>query len=190
MLDRRFQLILIAFMMLEYFLMNTHYTNADIFDEETVHKNQLLATTLSFSQQNTANNNAMSSLFHTNGLQSGGFDLAAVRIKKTGKMNFSYRVKVEKLSNSTLCDNLQLQVMYKKDFIYEGKLVDFVKDESIQTDPQDWIYFLSLPSNAANLKMQSCDFNFHYKTISNRGEQKKGFYDDRIVSNSITSGNW
>ncbi|MBP9718887.1 MAG: hypothetical protein KBD46_00265 [Candidatus Levybacteria bacterium] len=171
--------------------MHTQYTTADIFDEEVVQHNQVIATTLAFSQKNTANNNTTSSLFHTNGLQSDGFDLAAIRVKKSGKMNFTYRVKIDEIVPSTLCKNLVLQVMYKKEFIYEGALINFVKDETMtQEKPQDWIYFLSLPSNAAMLKQQSCDFNIHFKTWRGNPESKKGFYDENVISNTITTGNW
>ena len=175
-------------MFFAYFLSNTHYTDADLFDEETVAHNQLLASTLSFSQRNTANNIPLSSLFHTNGIQPNGFDLAAVRIKKEGKMTFKYRIHVEKITQAPLCEKLYLKVLYKGDFIYDGSLMNFVKDETIDaTKPQDWIYFLSLPQNA-NAKAQTCDFTFTIKTWRDNPESKKGFYEEKVLTNSISSG--
>ena len=78
------------------FLLRTKTTSADIFAERLVRNNVLSASTLSFSERHTANNNEISNLFNTSGMQPFGFDVKAVRLKKEGKLDFRYHLKAVK----------------------------------------------------------------------------------------------
>ena len=174
------------------FLIYTDRTDADLVAERTVKSNHLTATTLSFSQRHTANNSYISMLFKTIGIQPGGFDLGAVRIKKDGKLNFQYRLKVVKLGGDDgLCQALNVQVMQKSSFKFQGRLLDLVIDSNVDNNnPQDWIFFISLDNNDGNLRSKNCEFNFNFKTWRNEPDERKGFYAERVLTNNISSGTW
>ena len=88
MLSFKSKIICAISIFLTYFLMITETTSADIFAERVIRQNRLQATTLSFSDRNTANNIQIYNLFSLMGLLPGGFDIKAVRIKKDGRMSF------------------------------------------------------------------------------------------------------
>jgi len=192
MLTARTKIILIIVLFTALFLIHTDRTAADLVAERTVRKNNFTATTLSFSQNHTANNLPISLLFKTNGLQPGGFDVGAVRIKKEGKLNFQYRLKVIKTGgNDELCQALKIQVMQKGSFKFQGRLLDLVIDANVDNNqPQDWIFFIGLDDNGGNLRSKSCEFDFNFKTWRNHPDERKGFYAERSLSNNILSGTW
>ena len=90
MLTGKTKIIFIFLLFLANFLLRTKTTSADIFAERLVRNNVLSASTLSFSERHTANNNEISNLFNTSGMQPLGFEVKAVRIKKEGKLYFRY----------------------------------------------------------------------------------------------------
>lgn len=192
MFSTKTQLVCIIGLLLALFLLNTGHTDADIFAERIVSNNHFSATTLSFSQRNTANNSNISQLFRTINLQPDGFDLGAVRIKKDGKLNFKYRIKSIKTNGDDLfCQSLHLDVMYKGIFKYQGKLFDFVLDSNVDDEvPQDWIFFIGLTDQNSNLKNKTCEFNFYFKTWRTDPEGKKAFYAEKNLYNIISSGSW
>lgn len=192
MLSHRTQSIFFIFLFLALFLINTGYTDADLFAERIVRNNHFSATTLSFSQRHTANNGYINQLFRTINFQPEGFDLGAVRIKKDGKLNFKYRLKTIKISgDDNLCQNLTLDVMQKGNYKYQGKLMEFVLDSNINdSKPEDWIFFVGLDDDSNTLKNKTCEFNFYFKTWRDDPESKKGFYAERSLYNIISSGSW
>lgn len=192
MISTRTKTILIIILCFGILLRFTDHTDADIFAQRIVRSNRFSATTLSFSERNTANNTYISQLFITNGLQPQGFDLEAVRIKKDGKLNFKYRVKVIKVNgDDNFCSNLNLEVMREGIFKYKGKLMDFILDDNINNEiPQDWIFFVGLENNDAVLQNNICEFNFYFRTWRVNPDEKGGFFSERLLSNSIIAGNW
>ncbi len=193
MLSRRTRIILLIILFTSCFLLNTNRTDADLVAERVVRNNRLTATTLSFSQRHTANDSHLSLLFNTVGLLPGGFDLAAVRLKKEGKLNFKYQLKVNKTGGDDLfCQALKIQVMQQGSFKFEGSLLDLVIQANINEEnlQHDWIFFISLEDNNANLRGKNCQFDFYFKTFRTNPQERKGFYAERTLTNNILSGFW
>lgn len=193
MLSLRIRIILIFLLIMAYFLINTGYTDADIFAERIVQHNRFSAMTLNFSALNSANNNPVSYLFRTNGMQPGGFDLSAVRIKKSDGMNFKYRLKVSNtIGDDVLCKSLKVEVLQRNWSIkYEGKLGDLIIDSIIDSDaPNDWIFFISFDDDDNALQNKICEFSFDFKTYRDNPDETGGIYAERLVNNTIYSGTW
>ena len=175
-----------------YFLINTNLTSADLYAQRVVKKNSLTATTLSFSTRYTSNNYSLSFLFNSNNFQPEGFDIAATRIKKDGKMSFKYRIKyIKKAGNEELCNNLNLTVVQNWQPKYQGKLSSFFLDSTLPpSGKEDWIFYLSLDDDQEILKNKFCQFDFYFKTWRDDPESKKGFYAERSLPNYLSTGNW
>ncbi len=190
MLKKETKVALFLLIFLGYFLINTSNTSADLFDEDIVHSNKIKATTLDLSQRNTANNNKTSSLFSIYDMKPGGFDVRAVRIKKDGKMNFKYRFKTDITPGNNLCDNLDAEVWKGRDVVYNGPLKELRLDQTINQQ-DNWIIFLELNKDSADLKNKTCNFNFVFKTwVNNDPDLKKGFWDEEKLNNNVTTENW
>jgi hypothetical protein len=192
MLDAKAQSILVFLILLALLLLNTGHTDADIFAERNVKNNRFSATTLSFSQNHTANATPLTQLFQTAGLLPGGFDLGAVRIKKEGKMNFKYRVKaIKKGGDDNLCSNLTLRILKDGSFIYQDKLLNLSIDHTVENNnAHDWIFFIELNNNDPSLKNKICQFDFYFKTWRDDPDSRKGLYAERRLYNTITTGIW
>lgn len=193
MLNARIKSVLISLILLGVFLINTQYTDADIFAERSVTKNKFSAKTLNFFARNTVNNSATNYLYKTLDILPGGYDLAAVKIKRDGNVNFKYHLKVTKTNGEDeLCNNLNLQVL-KRNFtqIFSDKLINLAIDSQINNDnPEDWIFFLSFDQNDIALKNKICEFNFDFKTYRNDPNEQGGIFAQRIITNIVSSGNW
>jgi len=193
MLSKRTKIILTIIFLVSLFLIYTEKTDADLVAERTVKNNKFTATTLSFSQRHTANNSNISMLFKTVGIQPAGFDIGAVRIKKDGKMNFKYHLKVVKVGgDDVFCRSLNIQVMQKGTFKFQGKLVDLALNSVVDdNNHQDWIFFIGLDDNNTSLQNKICEFNFDFKTWRNTPDENiGGFYAQRVLNNNMLSGNW
>lgn len=193
MLNTRIKIILVFSLLISLFLINTYYTDADIFAERMVQHNRLSMTTIDFSARHSANNGSISYIFRTIGLQPGGFDLGAVKIKKEGKLGFKYHIKTVKTNGDDgLCNALNVQVLQRNLTVkYQGKLMNLSIDGEINGDvPDDWIFFIGLDDKGGELKSKICEFNLDFKTWRNQPNETKGIYAERILSNVISSGNW
>ncbi len=183
------KIALFLLMLTGYFLLTTSYTSADLFDEDIVHNNKLQATTLALGQRDTANYDKISTLFSVYNLKPNGFSVGAIKITKDGKMNFKYRIKTV-ISNTPLCQNLEIEVWENRTVKYQGKLKDLVIDKDIGND-DNWIFFLELNKNDSSLKNGNCNFDLVFKTWSdNNPDAKIGFWDEKKVHNLVTTGNW
>jgi hypothetical protein len=192
MLSSRTYTILVIILLVGYFLIHTQQTDADLVAERVVADNRFTATTLSFSNRHTANNTTLETFFNTNGFLPGGFDVKGVRIKKEGKLNFKYKVRVVKIGGSdALCGAFELTVMQEWQKKYEGPLLNFSQDSIIDSEvPEDWVFFLSLNEKSPDLKNKSCQFELVFKTYRTDPESRMGFFAERKLTNSITSGSW
>jgi hypothetical protein len=192
MLSSRTYTILVIILLVGYFLIHTQKTDADLVAERVVTDNRFTATTLSFSSRHTANNTTLETFFNTNGFLPNGFDVKGVRIKKEGKLNFKYKVRAVKTSGSDLlCGALELTVMQEWQKKYEGPLLNFSQDSIIDSEvPEDWVFFLSLNEKSLDLKNKSCQFELVFKTYRTDPESRAGFFAERKLTNSITSGSW
>lgn len=193
MLNTRIKIILVFSLLLSIFLINTQYTDADIFAERKVLHNRFSMTTVDFSARHSASNSSINYIFRTIGLQPEGFDLGAIRIKKEGKLNFKYHIKTVKTNGDEgLCNALNVQVLQRNLTLkYQGKLMNLSIDSNIDDDkPEDWIFFIGLDDNDGALKNKICEFNLNFKTWRDQPNETKGIYAERVLSNVISSGNW
>jgi len=189
MLNIRVRSILIFLIVLFIFLVNTHYTDADIFAERVVRENHFSMTTLDFSTRHSASHSKTSYLFHTVQLQSGGFDVGAIRIKKEGKLGFKYHIKaVKKSGDNEFCNALNIQVLQRNlTPKFEGKLMNLsINSEINNNTPEDWIIFISL-DESEDQHNKICEFNFNFKTWRDQPGEDKGIYAERILSNTVSS---
>lgn len=180
---------LILIVLLGIFLMRTQKTAADIFDEETITGNKLTTTTLEISVRNSASFSKETFFFQISGMKKDGFDIRGLRIKKDGKMNFNYRLKTDiKNESGTLCHNLNLS-MYNTSLqkITDGKLSGFLIDRDMSSSGiDDWIFLIELDSDQPSGTSQ-CNFDIVITTWRTSADEQGGFYDKKILQNTITA---
>jgi hypothetical protein len=193
MLSQKIKRLALFSMMLCIFLINTRYTNADIFAERIVSHNKLSVVSLDFSARNSFNNGPLTSLFHSLGIQPTGFDLGATRVKAEGRTNFKFSLKANQTNGDvSFCNSLHIKVLSRSFFsIYSGPLSDLAVTSAFGNfDPKDFIFFVSLDDNADALKNKICEFNLDFKTYRNSPDETGGIYARRVISNVISSGSW
>lgn len=179
--------------LLGFFLINTSYTDADLTAERSVLGNRFVAIALNFFAQHTATNTSVSSLFHTTGIVPGGFEIATTRIRRDGQLGFKYRVKAEKVSGDDgLCNALQIRTLNRNLFTkYSGALLGMsITSEITNTNPEDWIFMVSLDDTNSALKGRLCEFNITFKTWNTDPDSTKGIFAQRKLTSVISSGNW
>lgn len=165
-------------------------TNADLFIKKTVTKNSIAASTLDFSNRDTATNQYASTLFSVTGLLPGGYKVESLRLKKEGKMNFNYWLSVEKINgDQNLFDNLKIKILKNWIVKYEGKLSDLnVNIDLDNSETDDWIIVIGLDNNDSGLVEKDVQFNLNIKT--NNEENPHGFYVRKTLENHIKTGTW
>lgn len=175
------------------FLVQSHYTTADVFAERVVSQNKLRAMTLDISAQTSFNNNPLTSLFHSMGILPDGFDLGAVRVRGQSSTNFKYNMRAVKVSgDDSFCDKLDLEVQSRSQGkIYSGALFDFSRNSALPNgQPEDWIFFVGLADGHPDLKNKICEFNFNMRTFRSDPEERGGIFAERLVRNVVSSGTW
>lgn len=189
----RIELISCFALLLGLFLLHTGYTSADIFAERRVTAS-IRATTLAMGVLHSANNRPADRLFTIDDMVPDGFDVAALRVKKLGKMGFTYRISPHDMSGDIeLCEALNIEVWKKTEVVYTGKLQDMIVDSTLTTTkPDDWIFLASLGSDGNSLKNKSCTFDIRFKTYKgNAVEALTGFFSRRYIRNTVsTAQNW
>lgn len=173
-------------------LIYTEATDADLSAELVARGNSLRATTLEFSNRDTANESRSNSLFNISGLLPGGFDVKASRVKKDGQKNFKYSLSVQNtFGDDLLCHELQLEVWHNKESIYNDKLLSLNINSSIDNQGKDdWIFFISLPKDDKNLSLKFCEFDFKFSTFNDNPDEIGGFSDQKLLKNRVASGSW
>ena len=181
------------FLLLYIFLINSQFTDADIFAERIIEKNTLKAISLDFSTRTTFNNNINTKLFNSFGFLPNGFDVAAILIKNESKTFFKYHLKTVKLSgHDPLCENLELNI-FDSNFknIYSGKLLNLnLNSEILENSRQSYIFLISLKSDQTALQNMICEFNFDFRTYRQNINEEGGIFAQRKLNNVITSGHW
>lgn len=193
MLNARFKFLLVFILFLGVFLLNTQYTDADIFAERDVRNNTFKAASINFFARSSINNMGIINIFNTIGLIPEGYDFGAVKLKRDGNITFKYRLS-SKITNGdeTFCNNLNLKVL-KRNLaeIYSGKMTDVSLQAEITNDGiSDWIFLLSLDQTGDNLKNKICEFNLVFKTYRNSPAENGGLYARRVLTNVVSSGTW
>jgi len=193
MLSTRIKILLLFLLCLSNFLISTSYTDADIFAERVVPKNRFSMASLDILTRHSSNNSVINFVFHTLGLQPGGFDLGAVKVKKGGTLDTKYHLKVLKTEGSdAFCNALKIEVLQKNlEVKYRGKLMDLnIDSESKAGPPESWIFVVSLDNTDDSLQDRVCEFSFIFRTWRTEPDEKKGIYAERVLNNVISSGNW
>ena len=173
-------------------LINTERTDADLVAERRQQDNTFAATTLSFSNRNTANFDVVSWFFTTNHLQPNGYDLHALRVQKDGEMEFNYDIRVTNTNTDALCNSLELTIL--KDFqeVYKGALSATHIERSISKEGfDDLIFMVKLKSNEASLRQKQCNFTLAMKTFKKSSDEKEeGLWAKQELQNSVQTGTW
>ena len=187
-MQNRYRIIKLAILIFSITLYNSGTTDADLIDSLIIASNTAEATTLDFSNRNTANNSQTNLLFNTNAIVPGGFDIKAIRIRKDGDLAFSYEITTEITSgNPTFCQNIKMTILKSWTTIYEGDLPNTLVSTILnENGVDDLIIVINLDNNDQSLVNQSCFFNIKFKTFLDGSS----FDDEEILDNTITSGNW
>lgn len=192
MINTRISLTLFLTILIGLGLIYTEATDADLSAGLSAVGNSLNATTLEFSNRDTANDAKSSLLFNTFGLIPNGFDIKAIRVKKDGHEYFKYHLSAQKTAgDDILCNELKLEVWHNRQSEYNGKLLDFNANSAIDDqNKDDWIFFVSLLNDDKNISVKFCEFDFEFKTYRNNPGENGGFSDRELLKSRITSGSW
>ena len=193
MLNRGVKRLALFSIVLYIFLSYSTYTAADIFAERIIKHNVLSAMTLDFIPTSSFNGGVVTSMFHSLGFEPGGFDLGAVRIRRTTFNGFKYRLKAVQTNGETaFCNALNLEVL-NRSFVklYSGRVMDVSLKSVISSDsPENWIFSVGLDEKDGALKNKICEFGFDFRTYRDNPDEQGGIFAERKISNVISSGNW
>lgn len=193
MVNQRIKNLALFSVLLGIFLIKTSYTDADIFAERNISRNKFSFIAVDFSARSSFNNSIITSLFSSLGMQPSGFDLGAARVNAETDIKFKYRLKAVKTNGDDLfCSRLQVKT-FNRDFqqVFSGSLLGlFSTSEFTNTNPKDYIFFISLDEKDQALKSKICEFNFDFKTFRHNPDEQGGIFARRSISNVISSGNW
>lgn len=180
-----FRSLLIVFFGLMLCLLFTQTTDADMIVSKEIQSNQLQATTLDFSNRDTASSTKTNLLFNISGIRPGGYQVRAIRVQKDGKMDFNYELSAEiKSGDSVFCNKLVLTILENWQKKYEGKLVETkMVREMGQSGQNDWVLVVQMPDNITDWQNKNCGFDLVFKTLG------KGFNNESKVENQVSSGN-
>lgn len=185
---------LAIFVMLLYiFVIKSGYTSADIFADRIVRNNRFSATSVDFSTRSSFNDSTVISLFHSLGIQPGGFDIGAVKVRAETDTKFKYRLKVIKTNGDDyFCNRLQVGVFNRNlTNITGGSLTNlFLTSSFANMAAKDYIFFVSLDEDSPSLKNKICEFSLDFRTYKNSPDEKGGIFAERIINNVVSSGEW
>ncbi len=154
-------------------------TIANFNDTEGSPQNIFVAGTLDFSLPSTPD---FSPVIMPNATSSRNISLT-----NDGILGFQYTATTTN-ATGTLCNFLNLEAKLDGTTTYIGPLTSFnFNANEFSTSTDDWQFTATLTSNSSALQNKTCKFDFVFD-----GEQIEGagFYDQEIISNTITSGVW
>lgn len=165
-----------------YFLLACSCTDADFRDQQVISHNEMKATTLDFSNKSTSNEKEQNFLYEIDGFIPGGFAVESVRIKKEGKLEFSYELEYQfESGNKDFCSQLHLKILKNNEFVYDDKLTN-LNYSSFVNQHDDLVLFISLENT--NFKTEKyCDFNLVFNTKKNNDTI---FHDREVLNNHIS----
>ncbi|MBU4056704.1 lamin tail domain-containing protein, partial [Patescibacteria group bacterium] len=109
-----------------------------------------------------------------------------ISVINNGSLGFQYTASTTN-TNGSLCDYLNLSADLDGNNKYTGPLTSFYYSAGEFTTPDDWQFTATLKDNDPALQNQTCTFDFVFDGVQIGGA---GFYDQEIISNTITSGQW
>ena len=169
--------------------MFSQYTDADLFDQDSVRENAISATTLDFSALDTANETNKKLFFSLSGLLPSGFHTESIRVKNAGKLGFPFTIVAAQTSGSDiLCQNLEVRILQDWKTIYSGPLLSlaYAGELKATSDAEDLVFVVSLSNTDAVLKNQVCSFAFAISSAL----PSKNFSDTEVLENTISTGTW
>lgn len=193
MVKAQLKAVALSFILLAIVLLNAHRTDADLSDEAYVRNNKITATTLSLSTQQTVNNKIISTLFNSPGFEPDGFDVRAIRIRNTGKMQTKYYLSVNKTEgDDSVCNAFNLELMKNNSVVSDNKLLlsTFVSEILATRQKDDLVLFLIFKKNDESLKNKLCSFELQIATKEQISAEQKGLFDRKITTNIVTTGLW
>lgn len=193
MLESGIKQLIIFSILLSIFLIKTHYTNADIFAERIVGHNKMSALSLDFSSRSSFNYVQITTLFHSLGMQPGGFELGSLKITPENNSTFKYIFKVLKTGgDEAFCNSLLIKVLDKNfSSLYSGSLMNLnLPSDFTNADSKNFIFVVSLDDNSKTIQNKTCKFNFDFKSYHASPSETGGIYAERVISNVISSGSW
>jgi len=109
-----------------------------------------------------------------------------ISIINDGILGFQYTVTTTN-ATGTLCDYLNLTANLDGSTVGTWSLTSFNYNAGQFVAPEDWQFVATLTSDDPSLENQTCTFDFIFDGVQIGGF---GFYDQEIISNTITSGQW
>ncbi|NCN82648.1 MAG: hypothetical protein GW947_01650 [Candidatus Pacebacteria bacterium] len=173
-------------------LLFSQVTDADLLDREEVTANIVRATTLDFSNRDTANETGKSLFFSVQGLIPTGFQVESVRIKNEGELAVSYELSATQTAGDTdFCNALQLRVMSDWQTEYSGSLLGLSFDATVlEGQKGDLVFVVSLDDTSNSLTNDTCAFNIRVASKQVAGGAVVRFSDEEILQNQVTAGTW
>ncbi len=166
------------------------FTDADLFDEEVVSPHSLQATTLDFSQLNSATEQDTSLLFSISDMKYTGLAVESVRIKNTGQQSTPFTLSTRQTGGTAaVCVNLQLKIFKNWAAVYSGPLLEAHFSDVLPSGSAalDYVFALELPGSESELMNSSCHFAFDFST---QRTEEDHFSDTEVLQNTVTTGAW
>lgn len=187
-LKKRYKIIIL---LLGIFLGLVKATDADLLVRKAIDANFYRASTLDFSNRQTANDFNTSNLFNVSGFLPGGFQVESLRIKLDGELGKDFDIKFVKTGGDDgLCSALKINFLKDWSSKYNNFLRDFsYTDHTNESSYLDYVLSIELPKNALSntaLANKSCQFNFEI----NLKEDGSSFTDQELLENRIDTGSW
>ena len=173
-------------------LLFSQVTDADLLDREEVTANTVRATTLDFSNRDTANETGKSLFFSVQGLIPTGFQVESVRIKNEGELDVTYELSATQTAgDASLCNALQLRVLSGWLTEYSGPLLGLSFDTAVlEGQNSDLVFVLSLDDTNVQLANTTCAFNIRVASVQTVQGGTIQFFDEEVLQNQVTAGTW
>lgn len=166
-------------------------TDADLLVRKAIEANFYRASTLDFSNRQTANEFNTSSLFNVSGMLPGGFQVESIRLKLDGELghNINFRY-IKTGGDDGLCSAIKLKVLKNWNSKYYNLLKDFTYNDTFEDRSYvDYILAVELAEefySNTDIANKSCQFNIEI----NLNEEGSNFNDQEILESRIDTGTW
>jgi len=155
-------------------------TLAYLADTENSQGNNFVAGSLDFLLTSTANFSP-----NVTPIQSSS---RSIGIANNGTLGFEYTVSATNFSGSSLCNYLNLEANLNGGASeYTNPLIGFTFNAGQFSDPDNWVFTITLTNSDSSLQGSSCTFNFLFDGVQIGGT---GFSDQETISNTVTAGAW
>ena len=183
----------IAILFFSFTLMFTSVTDADFIDKKVINDNKMSATTLNFTNIDTATNAPIEKLFDVNGIVPSGFKIESVRLINEGQSNLYNKISTEVIGGDIdFCKALEVDLNYSNQLSFKGKLVNLSQEISaLNPNTQaDLIILIRLIKSDLLLQNKNCEFNLIINGFNQDYSKETGLRYARKISNRVVSGSW